>query len=203
MPCGPRRRRTIAVRPWAGAARRQLCQKPHRQFRRPHSQHSHPHRRPRHRPRSRPRGRRSCRDQQRRQPQQPQLDLLIHTIAPWGSTSGGIKPNSSGAAGSTTSVGSRRNHQPQQIPTIARMGSRTGRLVGLFPRRNGVVGCMAKAARPRVVAACRMCHRVSRTIATLDLPIGWRVGPWPRRHGVVRTRARVARRQLEDVLEIA
>jgi len=190
MPCGLRRRRTIAVRLWAGAARLQLCQRQHRRFRQRHSQRRRPRRRPRHR--------RRCHPQRRQQRRQHQLDPLIHTIALLGNTSLGKAPNSNGAAGSTIPAGSRHSHQPPQTPTIARTGSRIGRPGGLSPRRNGAAGCMARAARIRAVDVS---PRMSRTIATLDSPIGWQVGQWPRRPGAVRTRARVARRQPEDVPE--
>merc|ERR1712154_447046 len=132
---------------------------------------------------------------QRRRPPQ---DLSIHTTVPSGSTFLGTKASSSGAAGSTTSVANRRHRQPQQILTIARMDSRTGRPGGRCPRKNGAAVFMEEVARTREVDAPR---RLSRTIAMLDLQTGWRVGPWPRRHGAVRTRAGAVLQQLEDVLE--
>jgi len=114
-------------------------------------------------------------------------------------------PNSSGAAGSTTSADSRRNRQPQQTLTIARMGSRIGKPVGQSPRKTGAVGFMEKAARTKVVAAPRqllLLPLLSRTIAMLALPIGWRAGQLPRRPGAVQTGARDALQRLEDVPDL-
>merc|ERR1712045_737332 len=128
----------------------------------------------------------------------PRLDLSIHTIALWASTSPGMGPNSSGAAGSTTFAASRRKRQPQQTHTTARMGSQIGKQAGRSPRKSGAVGFMVKAARTRVAVAPRL-PSLSRTIAMQDLPIGWRAGQLPRRHGAVRTKARDALQRQEDV----
>jgi len=117
----------------------------------------------------------------------------------------GMGPSSSGVAGFTMSVGSPLNHQRRQIHTIAKMGSRIGKLGGVSPKKNGAVGCMARVARIRAVvaSAAPSAHQASRTIVTRDFPTGWPAGAWPRRLGVVRTRARAAHQQLEDVLETA
>jgi len=211
MPCGRRHRRTTAVKWWAGDARLQLCQRLRHLCRQLHSPHHHRRRLPHH--------------------PQPNLPLrqgqLILSIALLILKTLGQRIRRRGAAGFITAVAHRLRHRRcrcrcrffrqcsrffrqrsrqcrrgQQIPTIARMGSRIGSRAGLLQRRNGAVGCMARVARPRAVgASAAEAHRASRTIATLDLPTGWLVGPSPRRHGVVQTRARAALQQLEDVLE--
>jgi len=96
------------------------------------------------------------------------------------------------------SVASPRSHQPQPIPTIARMDSRIGRQVGQFLRRNGAVGFTAKAAQLKSADASQ---HLNPTIAMQVSPIGCRAGQSRRRLGVVRTRVRVAHRQLEVALE--
>jgi len=128
----------------------------------------------------------------------PQLDLLIRTTAPWGSTLLGTEPSSSGAAGSTTSVASQRHRQHQQTHTTARTASPTGRRAGVSRRKNGVVEFMGRAARTRVVGVR---HLLTHTIVMPDLPIGWQAGACPRRRGAAQTRGRAAHQQLEDVLE--
>jgi len=158
----------------------------------------HPHLRPRHRLRGLHRPHLLCGQPQSLSRHLPQLDLLIHTIVPWGSTLLGTEQSSSGAAGSTTSVASQQHRQHQQTHTTARTASPTGRLAGLFQRKNGVVEFMGRAARTRVVGVR---HLPTHTIVMPDLPTGWQAGACPRRRGVAQTRGRAAHQQLEDVLE--
>merc|ERR1711997_1073467 len=96
------------------------------------------------------RGRGRHLDPLRRQPLQDQSTL---TWALSDSISMGTKPSSSGAAVSTTFAANRRNHQRQLIHTIVPMASRTGRLVGQYPRRSGAVVFTARAARTQAVDA--------------------------------------------------
>jgi len=162
---GPRRSRTSAAPQWAGAVQPlgppQPCQRPRRPFHRRHS--------PRHRQRLRQRHRQRNRHRhgQHSQPhvhlfrrrrhfrlfrRRPRRDLWIRTIVQWVRTWGGTPPRKSGAAGSTTSVmGIRHCPQPLQIPTIAMTASRTGRLVGRWPKRSGAAGFTARAAQTRAV----------------------------------------------------
>jgi len=196
------------VPPWAEVVRRRLSQRQHCLHRLSHSppllsRLLRPHHRRRGQPHLR-RGRHPHRDLSCCQPQSScrrlhQPDQLIHTIALWDSISPGMDPNSSGVAGFTTSVASQPNRQRRQIPTIARMVSRIGRLDGVSPRRTGAAGFMARAAPTKV--AVDVWHLLSHMTATLASPIGCRGGAWRRRPGVVRTRARVARQQLEAVPE--
>merc|ERR1712045_42816 len=129
----------------------------------------------------------------------PRLDLSIHTIALWASTSPGMGRNSSGAAGSTTFAASRRNRQPQQIPTIARMGSRIGKQAGLSRRRSGAAGSTVKVVHSRAVGAR---HLRSLTTAMPGSPIGRLAGVSRRSPGAVPTKARAAPWQVEDALEL-
>jgi len=188
------------VQQWAVVARQshlQLCRSLCRQ--------SHPLRFPHHHLRRRLRNRQP--DPRLPDPCRPQhhRGLLIHTIVQWECTRLGMEPSRRGAAAIITSAVSQLNHHAQQIPTTARMDSRTGRRAGLWPRRNGVAEFMARAARIKVAAVLRsrpLRPLRSRTIARQGSRIGWQVGLWPRRPGVVRTRARAAHRRLEGAPEL-
>jgi len=197
--CGHRRNRASAAARPAGLAPRQRCQRHSRQFRPHPSQRN----RPRLRPRLRPPSGQSQFQRLLHPLPPPHQDQLIRTIAQWVTiTWDGMPPKRSGAAESTTFAVRSRNHHLRQIPTIAKMDSRIGRQGGRYPRKNGVAGSMAKAARIREGAG--VCHRSPHhhhMIAMPDLPIGWQAGVSPRRHGVARTVARVARQRLVDALE--
>lgn len=116
---------------------------------------------------------------------------------------GGMAPSRSGAAESTTfATPGPHNHQLRQIPTIAKMDSRTGRPGGQCQRKIGAAEYMAKAVRIReVVGVCRRSPHHHHMIAMPDLPIGWQVGVSPRRLGAAQTVARVAHQRPVDALE--
>jgi len=85
-----------------------------------------------------------------------------------------------------------------QIHTIVPMASQIGRQAGLFRRKSGAAGFMARAAPTREAGAR---HHRSLTIAMRDSPIGRRVGVLRRRPGAVPTREKVALKQVEVALE--
>merc|ERR1712183_505003 len=71
----------------------------------------------------------------------------------------------------------RQSHQLHLSPMTATLGTPTGRVDGLYPRRRG-------AARTRKWAA----WSPNPMTATQVTPIGRVDGPFPRRHGAARTR---------------
>merc|ERR1712217_789087 len=74
-----------------------------------------------------------------------------------------------------------QSHQLHLSPMTATLGTPTGRVDGLCPRRHG-------AARTRKWAV----WSPNPMIAMLGIQIGRLAGPFPRRHGAARTRKRVA-----------
>ena len=146
---GPRRSKTFAAPRWAGVAPplgdSLPCQRRRRPFHRRHSRrHRQRHRRHRHPRPHRPRPHSRL----------PLRDLWIRTIVQWVRMQAGTPPRRSGAAGSTTSVmGIRHSRHPPQIPTTASTALRTGRLAGLWPRKRGAAGFMARAAQMAQVQA--------------------------------------------------
>jgi len=155
------------------------------------------------------------------------VDQSIHSIALLVPRAHGERTKSRGAAEFTTAV-ARRPHLHQcrlhlhrcrlhlhlcrschqcsllfhpglPIRTIAMMGSRIGRQVGVCRRRSGAAAFMARDAQTRAAVAHQWQRHPSPMIAMQDLPIGCKVGVSPRRRGVVLTEGRDALQQLVDV----
>jgi len=185
---------------WAGDVRPPLFQRPTPHSRPHHSQRLHPHRRPHLQP-------------------LPRV-LWIHSTALSMPRTLGQQTRRSGAAGSTIAGAlsqfchqfsqsyhqcsqsfaqcSRPCHQGRPTHTTVLMVLQIGRRDGPYPKRRGVAGSMARAARTREEAGvCLRSPHHHHMTARLDLPIGWQAGLLRRRRGAARIGARVAHQQLE------
>jgi len=137
----------------------------------------------------------------RRPHRRPRLQHLMatHTIVRSVPYSHGFRPRPSGAAMCTIWVAPAysvllhcfpRCSCRQQIHTIVRRATPTGRPVGLSPRRVGAAAFMARVEQAPVARGAL--HRLPST-ARRASQIGSRVGPSRRRIGVARTKVKGAR----------